>query len=264
MTEQERIPDAEVEQAAHAWLVALREQEAMPDDSRTRIWERLEASIAGDEPAQPTEALPPRSLGHWWIAASLAFAAFVAFLVYQIDVGAIFETSQRDDASQAVYTHPSEPGKGIVKHGRLIPQASGQKPKEVQVQVKPSRRAQSPDARPPKLATPPPAKTLVADPSSPVEQLPAGSLAAETRALAGARQALAAGEPGRALKLLDRSARAFPQGQLLEERKALRAIALCEVGNDIQGRGEARAFVRNFSDSALGPRVRQACGLDGE
>ncbi|MCA9719800.1 MAG: hypothetical protein KC468_34355, partial [Myxococcales bacterium] len=50
MREPERVgKDPEVERAAVEWIAALRERESMPETTRARLWERLEASIASDD-----------------------------------------------------------------------------------------------------------------------------------------------------------------------------------------------------------------------
>jgi hypothetical protein len=69
-----------------------------------------------------------------------------------------------------------------------------------------------------------------------------------------------AGSPGEALRQLDNFAGNCPDGVLVEERLATRAIALClsERGDD--GRAElAKLEARNPSSPAL-TRVREACG----
>jgi hypothetical protein len=73
-----------------------------------------------------------------------------------------------------------------------------------------------------------------------------------------AHEALRASEPGRALDVLEQHAERFPRGALAEERRALRAIALCQA----KSRGasaEAEAFLRSAPESPLVERVRSAC-----
>jgi hypothetical protein len=91
------------------------------------------------------------------------------------------------------------------------------------------------------------------------EPIETDSLAEETELLRQARRAVAAGDPHRALALLDTCARRFPNGVLIEERAALRVITLCEAGETSRGRDAARAFARTYPASALSTRVRDAC-----
>jgi hypothetical protein len=81
----------------------------------------------------------------------------------------------------------------------------------------------------------------------------------ETRLVRDAHAALARGDAGRALALLDEHARRFPSGMLAEERAAERVFALCRLGRKADAGAEARAFARNFAGSPLARRVESAC-----
>ena len=85
------------------------------------------------------------------------------------------------------------------------------------------------------------------------------SLAAEMQRMRPAQLALGAGDPVRALALLDGYFQAFPDGRLHEEYLALRAIALCGAGPRPAGRVEAAAFLRERPRSMFAERVRGAC-----
>lgn len=85
------------------------------------------------------------------------------------------------------------------------------------------------------------------------------TLAREAEALARAQAAIQGGRAEEALSLLSDYARRFPDGALREEHDALRALALCTAGRRIEGRGEARAFLRAHGGSALAERVRRGC-----
>jgi len=90
----------------------------------------------------------------------------------------------------------------------------------------------------------------------------APNVAGEIALLDDAQRALASGHPDRALQLLDRHAREFPRGSLIEERSAARIIALCALGRVTPARAESAAFVRRFPSSPLVERVRAACGAN--
>ena len=89
---------------------------------------------------------------------------------------------------------------------------------------------------------------------------PGPDVAGEIALLNEAQRALASGQADRALQLLDRHARDFPRGSLVEERAAARIIALCALGRVTAARAEAAAFVRKSPESPLVDRVRAACG----
>jgi len=120
-----------------------------------------------------------------------------------------------------------------------------------------------PEPEPPApVATPPaaaPPRTGAAAPVAP-RPSPGASLADETRSLDAARKALAAGEPSRALTLLDDHARRFPRGGLALEAEVLRIEALAQSGNGAAAASRARAFVARHPSSVFTPRVRRIAG----
>jgi hypothetical protein len=77
--------------------------------------------------------------------------------------------------------------------------------------------------------------------------------------LRDAHAAVANGDPGRALVLLDRHAAQFPNGILAEECVAERIVALCGLGRTSEGRSETDRFLREHPRSPLAARVRAAC-----
>jgi hypothetical protein len=86
------------------------------------------------------------------------------------------------------------------------------------------------------------------------------SLESEVALLRGAQDALRDGQPARALEVLDEHARQFPHGALTQERRAIRAIALCQAKPGAAARAQAEAFLRSAPSSPLVERVRAACG----
>lgn len=86
-------------------------------------------------------------------------------------------------------------------------------------------------------------------------------LSREVGLLEAIRGALDHGEGEGALRLLAQHAERFPNGQLVTEHAAYRAVALCTVGRTAQGRGEARLFVRRHPQALLVGRLREACAL---
>ncbi len=91
---------------------------------------------------------------------------------------------------------------------------------------------------------------------------PRDLLREEVVLIGAVRRALDTGRPADAVPPLDRHAREFPQGELALERRAYRAIALCELGQETQGRGAGRTFVKAHPNATLAGRVRAACALE--
>ena len=83
--------------------------------------------------------------------------------------------------------------------------------------------------------------------------------AAELALLKRAKTSHTAGDRERALAVLREQARQFPRGAFVEERRALEAIVLCELGRRQRGDAAAAAFYRDFAASPQTERVRRAC-----
>lgn len=66
-----------------------------------------------------------------------------------------------------------------------------------------------------------------------------------------------AGQPARALELLDRHASLYPHGVLAEERDAERALALADLGRVAEARAAIEAFLRAHPGSPLAARLRE-------
>lgn len=103
-----------------------------------------------------------------------------------------------------------------------------------------------------------PARAGAALPSS--EEAPPGrpEIARELALLKAVKQAVSAGQQERAVHLLDDLDRELPQGALLEERAALRAIAACE-GGAVNRPERARAFLRRYPASVYAAKVQHVC-----
>jgi hypothetical protein len=112
-----------------------------------------------------------------------------------------------------------------------------------------------------------PAQPEVAISESPAEAPPASAarpakpdtkvaLAAELGALDAVRSALAHGDPGGALSLLDSYAKAYPHGRLELEAEVLRIDALARAGQTDLAKKRAEAFLKRYPKSVLASRVR--------
>ncbi len=111
----------------------------------------------------------------------------------------------------------------------------------------------------PSSATTPPPVTGAPDAVVRAAVRSTSTLEAETRLVGGAVAALHAGDPARALSLLDEHARTFATGALAEERDAERVAAWCDMHRDERARESADAFLRDHARSPLAARVRSSC-----
>ena len=82
---------------------------------------------------------------------------------------------------------------------------------------------------------------------------------AELQILREAHASLRAGDPARALALLDEHERQFPFGALLEERESTRPAVLCAMGRVADARQAAARFLRSYPESPQATRVRAVC-----
>lgn len=112
---------------------------------------------------------------------------------------------------------------------------------------------------PPAAVEPPPAVVAPA----PAPRRPAVSaedpMLAELRAVQAAQRALARHDGAAALRTLAALDRAQPQGNLREERDALRVLALCAADRADDARAAATVFLSRHPGSPQAARVQGAC-----
>ena len=125
--------------------------------------------------------------------------------------------------------------------------------------------------RPVAASPPPPTPDAVAiptatstPPSAPANAVsngsPGNSLAAERSLLDIARSAFGRGEGDAALAALARHERAFPNGQLAEEREALAVRCLVLTSRADEARARGARFRRRYPTSVMLPAVEAALG----
>ena len=118
--------------------------------------------------------------------------------------------------------------------------------------------APAPLAEPvPEPPSPEPARPVVKRSPPPAQPEQTG-LERERRLLEPARTALTRGMASQALTLLEQHAKAFPSGELAEEREALWVQALAVSGAMDAARARAKAFSARFPDSLFLPVVERA------
>jgi hypothetical protein len=83
-------------------------------------------------------------------------------------------------------------------------------------------------------------------------------LALELGLIERARQGLKNGQPHQALAALMEHRARFEHGVMAQERAALRALALCSLG-DPQGKAEAERFLERNPGSPLASHLRTGC-----
>jgi hypothetical protein len=131
-----------------------------------------------------------------------------------------------------------------------------EKPRAPSTPAAPRVAAREPVERPeeePSAVTPAPIPAPIAA-QAPAAIPAEDPLAAETRHLREAHGALQAGDPQKALALLDEQG-----GQLGEERAAARVLALCQLGRTAELEAARAAFLRDHPRSPLADRVRGRC-----
>jgi hypothetical protein len=64
--------------------------------------------------------------------------------------------------------------------------------------------------------------------------------------------------------MLDEHARRFPRGALASERRGLRILALCELGDVAGARRDAAAFLASHPPTGLAERVERSCAGQSE
>ena len=105
-----------------------------------------------------------------------------------------------------------------------------------------------------------PVPTPIGRPTSTSTSTPKSTLDQEVSLLREAHDALSAGDPNRALALLDEHAHRFPQSALEPERSAERVFAYCAENASDAARGAASSFLAAHPAGPLADRVRASCG----
>lgn len=273
-----RDDDAPLDDDARELLAAMREETAMPPDLHDRVWARLEEAVS---PVAVVPASPWRRIAIVGVAAAAAILLVAGLRDRQAATAAKDETV-RDQAAYgregalepAEATAGERPDSGAPRSDAIAPQPSATQgatnagpvggdtpgganerdPSEPAVNepVASERNEASAAAAPPRATKPRAAREPSDDASS------ASTLAQEIAAIEKIRAALLADAPERALEHVRAHARRYPSGALVQEREALRAVALCAMG-DGGARAKADAFIAAHPESPLVTKVRAAC-----
>lgn len=226
----------ELTQSERELIDAARGAEDPSDEIRTRVRQAVLARIAAAAivGAAASTTSPPTAA-----ASSGAALGLFGKLLVGLGVLAIGATS----VALATRESESPPAALAGMATRSIETTSTHDPSAKQSPTSTPVHAEGPAPTPPPVR-PPPKK---------------GMLREEVALLQSAHQALHAGDPTRALAVLDEHAAKHPSGALGQERAALRIDALCRLGRADEARAEARRFLERAPDSLLAERVRNAC-----
>lgn len=251
-------------------IVRLTRDEFEPSASdRVRVKQRLSAKVAGlgltvslatgATAARAGSLLGGQSLG---ALSKLFFGSMVATWVGVGGVVAVARSVTRPVGPADV---PSvQAGHGTSRPSRAAPTA----PSSVSVApAAPALPVREPAASTAPVAATPmrsePRTSIATEAARPSASAAPAALGAELEAELGllrdARETLADGDLTRATQALDALDQRYPEGLLLEERRALRALTNCKAGTTGDG---GTVFLRRYPTSIYAAKVRRTCGLE--
>jgi hypothetical protein len=237
-----------------ARLIRSAKGDVVPQRSRAAAFGMVTVAASGTRSALFSGAAPAASFGAW-VRGTFVACCVLATLVAPSRKKNADDAPRSSPTVAAVAPRPNDP--------RDVPAP----PSEVAQLAAPAETA---TAQPlvdtkPKLAAPAPplASSIAAAPTSaPVPSAqPKSTLAEEILALDGVRRALSAGQPSRALVLLDDYANDFTTPQLAPEATALRIQALWDAGRHDEACALASRFVTTNAKSPLSSRFKTLCNL---
>lgn len=253
-----QAPDIELDDEAEALLAAFRGEEEIPGDLHDRVWARVEADTTSENRVVVGPWVRRVAIGVVAAAAAVALAWISTDSLdaakedeagMQAPHGAVIERTS-GEASETEIQAPVEKRKPVATDVPVpvpVPETVEPEPETVEPEPNPAK---------PAIKSPKPEKKLEAPP--PVEP---STLGEEVALIQKARKALLAKTPGEALTILRDHADRFPNGAMIQERRALLAIATCEANGADAGRASAESFLGKHPNAALADRVRSACGV---
>lgn len=224
----------------------------VPVERRTRLWARVACAVsAAAAPVHASAGAPMRPLGSPSSAASLgrwrgAVSTFARWsapaLVAGIAIGA---------TGQAKLTRKTVGGGDEPLDARVTSSAAA-----VRRETGSAESVPGPEQRVASAAPTDP--TSAAPPAFPAGSSRAIALGRERALLDRAQASLSAGEPARALELVERHLRRYSQGALSEEREALAVNALVTLGRYREAVRRGAAFRARYPHSLLMPSIDAA------
>jgi hypothetical protein len=210
---------------------------------RTRVWSGLESALAlppapsavEDAPLSPlTAAAGSAGLG------KLAAVALSAFVFGGAAGAGVYHTLVERPAPVVIEV-PVPPPLPVVTP-LDAPDAGGEPPARDAGETARARR----EPREPRAAKP----AIVDEPTG------ASALSQERALIDVVRTAIARGHADSALEAIDRHARLFPRGRLVEEREGLRVLALLRAGRVSEAETQAARFGQRYPGSLLWPAIK--------
>jgi len=239
---------------ARSYLDALRSVDAPPSDATARVWDGVVSRAAAGELGPELGPEPPVD------ASTLAGAgSSVKSIVLFVVVGAaaaIGATAAVVLAGDDGPTRAAVPGLAAMRELPALPPAIDPPAEEAAIEIEEDATDALPVEAPARAQVRAPART-----GKPAVAKPAvDPVAEEVALLAEARSALGAGEASRAIGLLGRHRKRFPQGLLARERDVSWITALCVLGKVDEARKRADSFLRAHGSSPHAAKVRASCG----
>jgi len=238
-------------------LSRYREAIEPTSDQLDAVWRDLADPDAALRVVEPRHRpAPPRRAGRAAVGGALVALAAAAALAWWLG-STVRPVTTVGDTTAVQASHDRRPGRadGVARaRGGAAPVA---RPGAAE-----SPPATSPADDAPAVAAPAGSSRPGPSPRPGSRTTPADTLVQETALVQRAEALLREDQPASALAVLDEHARDYPRGVLAVERKALRAIALCEQGVVAQGRGEAELLLRAEASRPYRERIRRACGIE--
>lgn len=171
------------------------------------------------------------------VLSSLAAKCAVVVAVGAASIGAAAVVTRAPDPPLApTVVEPPPVPSTFVQYAPIAPKAVEA------VEVAPAREPPPPSPKPQVVVTAPPGPSALAE---------------EIRLVDGARRALADGDAGSALRLVEEHASRFAGGTFAVERDVLRIDALVATGREDEAAARARDFVARHPSSAQAARIEK-------
>jgi hypothetical protein len=259
MNDHPQLHDDGLSPAARTALAALRAEDELADEVKSRMWGRLAAAAESDDLPDMSQATGPKGqVRRRGVLLGLAIAAGLTLTLIGVQRAAQpIARATRGDA--APYAGP-ETAERAARTAAPATASAGTPvvaavPADISATAAPEPAPETTPRRKAVERAPVPGDM----PSEAAPEASASALAAEAALMQRAQTALAAEQADAALVLLEQHAREYPTGVLAPERAALRVVALCAAGREVEGRAEAASFLRAHAGSVLAGRVRGAC-----
>lgn len=209
------------------------------------------AGSRGSEPGQASSLVTP-SLAIRLAAVALTTGALLAVWHFVSVPSSGKQAAKRPAPALAAPGRPSAELAPPARTNALPPPASVP---VLAVQVRPAA-----ELRPQAIASSEPSVARKYRAARPAPSAEGGSrLAEEIALIAEARTELEGGHADLALASLGRHAQRFERGALSDERRGLRALALCRLGRFAEGVAARDRFLQSSSNPMLAAQVRAAC-----